>query len=292
MLYNYVKLLQDFHIEYDDEIAWNRKFIAVKCPFCGSTHLTGGINVLHNYYNCWKCKGHDIQIYIRIITGLEWNDLKNNYILDDSFAQIENKKIFSEKVELPESTNLNDKARKYLLKRGFDPDELIDNYHILSTNHLGSYNFRIIIPIYFMNELISFTSRDYTEQAKLRYKSCPKKDEVIHHKDILYGIDGVNSDTIIVVEGPMDKWKLGKNAIATLGIGYRETQVKLLLNFKKIILLFDHGKDAQQMALKMANTLSLAGREVENIKLSKGDPGDFTYNQSLYLLKKLGVRYK
>lgn len=287
MIYNYIKFLQDYNIEYDNNEAWHRGFITVPCPFCHSSNRYGGVNYLKNYYKCWKCGYKKIDEYVETATGKSWYKIKKEYLLDD-YKPFKEPTVPAEKVTLPKGDNgLNKQAREYLLRRSFDPDELTEKYHIYSTNHLGKYKFRIIIPIYFKGQLISFTSRDYTNKANPRYLSCEKSGEVINHKNILYGYDQANSDFCFVVEGPIDKWKLGENAVATFGTAFNNQQTMLLLKFKKIITIFDNEQEAQKLANTLAETLSYAGREVKNIILKDTDPGGLTYNEVQYFLKKI-----
>jgi len=287
MIYNYQQLLTDYGVQFYPKVN-HRGFLPVHCPFCGGGKMYGGINIRKNYYSCWKCRFHPIDDYVYSTIGIEWFKVRDYYLLDSYQYQIREEKNVVEKIELPFRTGpLNDQARRYLLQRGFDPDQLVENYNIMSTDHLGDYKFRVIIPIYNKNKLVSYTSRDYTGKSELRYYSCNSKNEIINHKELLYGYDKANSDFVIVVEGPIDKWKMGLDCVSTFGIGYKKEQVSLLLKYKRIIFLFDNEPNAQAMAREMGNELVCAGKQVENIVLKINDPGDLKQSEVDYLLKKL-----
>ena len=176
-----------------------------------------------------------------------------------------------------------------IYNRNFDPSYLIEKYKIYSTDHLGDYKFRIIIPIYFEGQLISYQGRDYTNKSDIRYKSCAKKDEIIHYKNIVYGIDNLPDDHGIIVEGIFDKWRMGDNALCTFGTGYTNQQLILLSRrLKKATILFDPEEKAQEIAEKLCRELSGLGVRSRNIKLPENkDPGELKPFEADYLTKKL-----
>jgi DNA primase len=191
-------------------------------------------------------------------------------------------------LKLPNHTSpLNNQARRYIEKRDLDVEEMVSLYNLQSTNFLGTYNFRIIIPIYFKNQLVSYTSRDYTGKAALRYFSCKAEDEIMNHKDLLYGYDLVPSDHVIACEGPFDKFKLGVNAVATFGTGFKTAQIGLLATFKKIMLLYDAEEDARRKCDILGNQLAGLGCEVDCIYLKEGDPGSLKRDEARQLVKEI-----
>jgi hypothetical protein len=147
---------------------------------------------------------------------------------------------------------------KYLQKRGFTGDhlnQLIDTYQLRDGGVVGPYSHRIIAPVYFDGNLVSYQGRDYTGKSPLKYKACPKAEEVREHKHCLYGMDLVKGDTVVVVEGVVDAWKLGPGAVATFGTSFTWPQVRLLVErWGKRVILFD--RDAKEQAYKLANALS------------------------------------
>lgn len=269
-------------------------FVNISCPFCGDEKEHGGFSLHNNYYNCWRCGFHPIEEVIQNLVGVDyWESKKiikefSGAYSSVPFSQLE-KKALAKSVELPKNAkNLSFRHRRYLERRRFDPDYLIKKYDIKGTNHIGNYSHRIIIPIYFQRKLISFQGRDITNRAKLRYKVCAKKNEVIHHKHILYNIDRANKDRVLVVEGVFDVWRLGSNCVATFGTSILKQQIYLLSKFNKVFFLMD--EDAEEIAEKIGYELSGLNTKVEVIKLNGvGDPSDLSFMEAQQLKKELKI---
>jgi DNA primase len=111
----------------------------------------------------------------------------------------------------------------------------------------------------------------------------------VNLKDYLYGYDSCVGDSVVVVEGITDVWRLGMGvAVATLGTQTTLAQISLLRKFKKVIILFDRGEDAQKEADKIKQTLLVLGVSVVNEHLPEGveDPADMFDDQVEDFLKK------
>ena len=90
-------------------------------------------------------------------------------------------------------SDLSSSHKQYLSRRGFDPDKLEYEWDLLSTGPISklegvNYKHRIITPIHWEGQQVSFQSRDVTGKHPKKYLACPKNRELIHHKEILYGI--------------------------------------------------------------------------------------------------------
>jgi DNA primase len=270
-MYNIEQLLDDYYVEHKS--VNSRGFVPVICPMCGSDKFHGGINI-EGYYVCWKCEYKNFYNIIKIFTGKHWPEIELEYKDDLNPREIyllnhSDTRERPEKLVLPEGTGpLNDRAKKYLQKRRFDPDELSDLYKVQSTGIHGEYNFRIVFPIYFENRIISYTCRDYTGQSELRYFSCKESSEIIPHKSIVYGFDQVPEDHAIIVEGIFDKLRLGINAVALFGSSWTTQQLNLLGTFSRATIIFDNEVAAQDKAKKLGEGLSGLGVNVEIIDLT------------------------
>jgi DNA primase len=269
-------------------------WINIQCPFCtdNSAHL--GINLDNGTANCWNCGKKPLKDVLKALLGVtpyqaigiikkySKNISKSRLkpISEDSITQVR-------EVIFPIGTDKLEKMHcDYLEERNFDPKQLEKDWKILGTSCIGNYKFRIVIPIYFEGRLISYQARDITEEAILRYKACSKTDEIIHHKNILYGIDNVLTDRAIVCEGIFDVWRLGYGAIATFGIAYTARQVLLLVSrFKKIFVLFDSESQAQKQADKLASELVGFGKDVEILDIGEGDPGELSEVEAKEIMK-------
>jgi DNA primase len=118
--------------------------------------------------------------------------------------------------------------------------------------------------------------------------ACPKAEEVIDHKKCLYAMDLATTDTVVIVEGTVDQWKLGPSAVATFGQSFTLEQVKLLVNrWKRRIVLYDKGA---VQADKLANMLSGFSGETELACLNDlKDPGELTPEKGKEIMEKLGA---
>jgi 5S rRNA maturation endonuclease (ribonuclease M5) len=297
MIFNVIKYLEDKNISYWTEGKnVTNGWVNVQCPFCSDTSNHGGFNLKNNWYNCWKCGSHSIYDFIMQVEDINFREAKQKFIYytKNNNIIIQKEKVqLSEKLSLPNGTKkLKLIHKKYLIKRKFNPDLLEKKYNLLGTNYLGDFKFRLIVPIYYKNKMISFLGRDITGKSKLRYKNCSLSNQVVRHKDILYGIDDTKTnDVVIIVEGVTDCWRLGKGALATFGSMYTKKQMILLKNmgYKKIYIFFDNDKDAQTQAKNLAQSLAAFGIDVENILYKKSDAGNMKQKNANNLMRDLGV---
>lgn len=253
-------------------------WIQIPCIFPGcadpSTHL--GINLTSGVYNCWACgaKGHVTKI-VQEIDGISYEEAKK---ISDLFSskEKEEKTNHVEFIQLPKeiSKEFPDLHSNYLKKRGYNPNFVIEKYNLYSCFQMGTYSYRIIIPIYMNNKLVSFTAKDVTNQQKVPYKNLPAEQSFLSVKESLYGIDFVKRKKAIIVEGPLDMWRIGDGAIATFGIQFTHSQVYSLIEkeLEEIIILYDYEEKAIKQAKKLANILSLFIPKVEVWELDQGDP--------------------
>jgi DNA primase len=148
----------------------------------------------------------------------------------------------------------------YLQQRGYkNPVDIALKWRLKATNGFyGALSFRIIIPIYFKGNLVSWTSRDTTGISETRYLSAPGNQEIIPHKQVLFGIDeAICYNRCIVVEGPFDAMRFGDGAVATFGTSWTIEQAVLLRDcFAEVFILYDNEELAQRQSEKLAATLS------------------------------------
>jgi DNA primase len=266
---------------------------------CSDDSNHGGFNIEKSNYNCHICGSHKLTLVLKQLTTL--NDFQiRNLIKKYQFkgpAGITISQYQSHHEESSISCSLPSNAgplksihKQYLLKRKFDPDKLERIWNLKGTDHNGDYKFRIIAPIYDTNNvLISYQGRDITDQSDIRYKACAKKNEVLHHKHSLYGINKVKSKSIIVVEGITDVWRLGPGSVATFGTGFTNHQVLLLSEFKKVYILFDNTLEAAQHSLLLKNQLTGLGifSKVFGHTFGIKDPAELTNQQAKEIMEML-----
>lgn len=295
---NITKLYQDFRIPFQSEGGQDvaRGWVGAPCPFCAGSqgyHLGYCIDKSSRYFGaftCWRCGGKSaVKVIAKITHSTEseaWKILKRY-----SDSKIDNRPYKKEEKEkavkclLPDGlVSFEGKVSTYLRKRKFDAIELVSEWDLKATGPVGPFKHRIIIPIYFKNQLVSFQGRDLTGKSEMKYKACPQEREVLDHKCCLYGYDKVRGSKVVVVEGVADVWRLGPGSVATFGIKYTPEQVRLLSKFKEAFIIFDNDPKAIEQAESLAYDLSAVGVSVEIITLKEGDPGDLTDQEARELM--------
>jgi len=235
-------------------------WIEVNCPFCSDPSYHLGISPT-NLIHCWRCgeKGNVIK-YLKEALNKNYYEIAAllQKHLDDynTIRYIGNKRkpTQGEPGLSANTTKYMPKlAFEYLQKRGFEPYKISAKYKLRFFNHLGNFKFRIFIPVFENNEMVTFTTRDYSGYANVKY---------LHNKGVpikhyLYNID-MAKENILIVEGVTDVWRMGDGAIATFGIEYTKEQLLKIarLGANKIIIMFDDEENAQKQAEKLAYEIS------------------------------------
>jgi len=170
------------------------------------------------------------------------------------------------------SPNLFPDYLAYLENRRFDSLSLHTKYGLHCGGSIGKYNNRIVIPFYKHGKKITFTTRDITGNNKIPYLHQPVGESATHPKNELYNTDNAG-ETVIVVEGPTDVWRIGDGCVALCGMKYTQKQVLLLSQYKQVFIMFDAEEEAHRFSRKLAANLSCLVNHVEKITLDEGDPG-------------------
>lgn len=251
----------------------------------------------NGHYNCWKCGWHPLPSVIKELVGCGWQQArqilktfpgKGNRI--STYAR--EKFIGAASISLPPGcVPLHGPYSRYLMGRGLDPEMAYQKYGLVASGNTGEYKFRVIAPITVGRRLVSFQGRDITGEQKIRYKTCPKDLEVMHHKHIVYNSDNSRGDTALVVEGVYDVINIGDGAVATFGTSYLPEQVEFLTTrYRRIFVMFDPESKAQEAAQSLAIEASICGVEAYVIeKLDAGDPGEMSKVDIQALKKEIGL---
>lgn len=297
------KLLADYNIPFITEGHKHSTpdWINIHCPFCaGSQNYHLGIHVEGNGCHCWRCGGHTItELLVKLlgVSEAEARSLFRKYKgkpLPRKRIEKKAAQIFPLKLPSPNQAPLTKQYRNYLLQRGFDAERIEGEWELRQTGPVSTldgmpFNNRIIIPIFWDGEMVSFQTRDITGRSPYKYLACPKNREKIHHKNILYGKQEnlINSKRIIVVEGVTDVWRFGTCATATFGIEFKMEQVLQLANLgEKFVIIFDSEAQAQKQARALQVKLKALGKQA-TIKKVPDDPGSMKQSEADYLVKQV-----
>lgn len=283
---NFEKLFTDYKIDFNNRV--NRGWTNVKCPFCDDKTFNGGFNNDGNYYHCWKCGGHDFKQSLSLVTNIPRNQIDElieqyqgrNSILN----KLNKKKAKAIKLELPTNT-FTPGERKYLKLRNFDPRFLHEKYKIVGGGISGKWKHRIIIPLIYEGKIVSWTGRSIFSKEKItelkipRYKNLSIEESVIDPKSTLYNLDNCKKDTAVLTEGAFDVMRLGDDFFCSFGTELTQSQINIIKErFRKIYIMFDNEKEAQNKARKFGLQISSIGVEVEIVDaysdFNKNDGGE------------------
>jgi hypothetical protein len=272
-------------------------WLNITCPHCDDHSMHCGYNYSDDYgFFCWRCGSWNKTITISKLLDVSYKQAKQIVHRYDGKPDIPaEKKPNQKEIAYPSSTSdmLKPLHKKYLRKRGFKPDEIQNNWLIKATGPVSQldgseYRHRILMPINYRGKLVSWQTRDVSEEAEINYKACPKWREIIHHKDILYGMPFIEWKTYgFIVEGVFDAWRIGCDAAATFGIGFTNRQLRIIANtFDFVFVMYDPEDDAQRKAYEMRKELEFRGVKTKNVLLET-DPADTPQDEMDELIVKL-----
>lgn len=275
--------LSDSQISYRDKGKnVSRGWIEIRCPYddCDDRSFHMGINLKSNKYNCWICgrKGYFIDL-IKIIEKCNYLEAKRIEQKYDDGSFIEEVEIKSaDKLWLPPGIQIrwSDSYLDYLQDRRFDPDFIIKKYRLMPMGNVGIYRFRILVPIFLNDKMVSWQAMDtIRNKTRIPYLACPPEKSILSLNHCLYNIDSVK-DKVIVVEGITDVWRIGDGCVATFTKNFTREQMLLLKKMKIKIAFILYDSDAEVKNRELANQLSCMVNHVEYISLGKGDPADMS----------------
>jgi hypothetical protein len=232
--------------------------INIKCPFCddGSNHC--GIFKRDLGYHCWRCNSTGTLDYlVAFLThrpveecadeiaafGINFGEDAVEQILTLLHPEPEPEDEESqETIRLPEYFELVTQETTfplldyYLEWRNISRQTLIDHQCGICT--VGDHMNRLVIPVYFQGELVSYQAADLTGQSDVKYRTA--KNEI---NQFLYRWDMLDPDAgyMILVEGVLDAWRVGGNALATFGTSLTTQQRTLIIQsqYPCIVMCWD-----------------------------------------------------
>lgn len=257
-------------------------WVGIDCPTCSpnsgrfrcGVHFTGRCS-------CWTCGPQSFGRVLRELTGLPWAEIKRR--LAEVTGEIPEEVYVPGKYKEPPRVGpLQPAHRKYLTSRGFDPDEIAEVWGVQGIGACHRLGWRLFIPVAVGTRPGSWTTRAIGE-AILRYVSARPDEERTPLKHTLYGADKA-THTAIVVEGPIDAWRIGPGAVAIYGAQYTPCQVALLGRYCRRVICLD--RDAQGAARRLAAELSVLPGQTLIAELSGKDPDSSPQDEILELRKK------
>lgn len=297
------RLYRDHNVPYStpaESHNTSKGWIGLNCPFCDdpSDHL--GASLRDGRHYCWRCGGHKPDAAVAEILGVgkrEARALLRQYGVQNRRHGDEPEPERPAELAYPSGTGaLAEQHKRYLKQRGFDADELEQEWKLMGTGPVSSLDRvnlanRIVIPIYWGGRAVSWQTRSISDRpGVVRYKGCPKEREVVPQGSIIYGKPGARwGDTGVMVEGVTDVWTLGADAFASFGVGVSIGQLKTIASqFNRVVIAFDPEITAQHKAAEIADKLEPSQVDVLCKKPHK-EPGEMAPEEAREFMQELGL---
>lgn len=271
MAYDMLSFLKDHRIDYRTRgKGISQGWVGINCPlphghykdvdyFLGIEQTTGRCS-------CWSCgslKPVEVVANLLHLSVPEAFTVLKPYSKGKVYAEYDSISGVSE-VVLPPVLPFTPVELQYLKSRNINQNN-IEMYKLQSGGFFGFFAYRIIIPIYQNNRLVSATSRTVVNNA-VRYLTLPAQLEVTPHKHTLYAKDLVPEDKAVVVEGPIDAIRGGPGFIATYGTEITQEQIMHLTKYREVYILGDDDYAGRKAAKRLADQLSiLSGTTVYSV---------------------------
>lgn len=283
-------LLQTHNVEYRTRHRDVRaKFIGLVCPFCGKPgEYYLGISTEYLGVNCWRCGSHKLRDVLKHC-GVPSHAITQLY--DSHFAGLgsdRTKERDTGAYKPPRVIPLIDAPRvfrDYVQGRKLDPAELGESWGVQAIMPPDKYAWRLFIPITERGRSVSWTTRSIDAQAYVRYLTAPPEREAKPGRELLYGADYCGH-AIIVVEGPVDAWRIGPGAVATMGLTLSREQMSAIGKYPVRVIAFDNEPEAQKRAKKLYRRLSEYDGQTHRYVFQSNDAGSASDREITKLRKE------
>lgn len=235
-------------------------WVGIRCPHCaGNTgKFKCGINLRHLSVSCYTCGRHKLSDTLSRASGVSLRDvlpLLVGLIRSDDEWEPRTQRLTGT-LKFPDGTGeLLPVHRKYLEKRGFDPDECERLWGLKGIGAGGRYQWRILLPVLRNAKPVSWQTRAIGQHTEPRYLAASPEDESVPLKHCLGGSQHARQ-SVVVCEGYFQAMRIGPGAVATMGVGYTEHQLLLIAQYPSRCICFDNEPQAQRRAHQLATDLS------------------------------------
>ena len=301
------------------------EYYAVCCPLCNDTRFRLYIN--HRYGTddefgrtqkhlayCYNA-GCDLQMGMQsayeqlaeYVLGQRLHEFKKAEVKEGKVVDVDAIRAnWPGKVIRIDKLPSDHEAVRYLVDRDFDPAVIgkFYNVHWCTESKRRICVNRLIIPIYHNRKMVGWQARaafdcDWKTSKYPKYYTAPGTPR----KNILYNFGNAkNYKSIVVTEGVTDVWRIGPQAVCTLGASMSAAQTQLIRSeFKDYsgVLLFDPDVK-EKLAAKVKPVIEELATDLKSgfcwVNLPDGkDPGDMLRTDvRVYVkeeAKKAGVKF-
>lgn len=288
---NLRNLLDDLRIEYREHGQHHHTTegrINVDCVWCSrnSGRFRMGVHLWTGRCHCWTCGGHSTIWTFVELTGKSPDEVQD--LLGGLLRPDREDTVGIGVLRVPACAGPLQKPHvNYLASRGFDAALIAQKWGVLGIGLAPKLAWRVWIPVHYRGKVVSWTTRAIVDNYTPRYVSARADEEEVSGKRLLYG-EQFARHTVIVVEGPLDAWRIGDGAVATLGTSYSRAQLEKISRFPTRIICFDGEPEAQRRADQLLDALtSFPGRTMKVILDTKdaASASDKEINQLRRLLR-------
>lgn len=277
----------------------SKGWLGTQCIYCDDSHNHLGIHLYYKNYSCWLC--HSTGSLVDLICDLE------STTHHAALQRIE--EYQSDILQEPDPRNpLQDEGQnilpygctngltqgqtKWLKQRRYDPETVQEKWGVVAGPLVGPWCHRIMCPVKYGGRTMTWVGIDTTGTNKAKYKAAPVEESFMPIGELPYGIDHVQGDTVLLVEGMLDAWRIGYGAIAMFGMGVNDKKMRALIELpvKTYYIMFDAEELATKNAEDLGKTLRLAtGRDVYILHLGSGDPDNLDDETAKALRHDIGL---
>jgi hypothetical protein len=249
-------------------------YLGMDCPRCspGSGKFKLGYSLAGNFLTCWTCGYLPLLDTVQELTGAPWAPLKEQ--LGALVREKRTERLTNNKVVLPWGVgDLLHPHLSYLQSRGWPAEASRELQRLWGLGGIGlapKLAWRLFLPIYYRGEVVSWTTRALGDRG-LRYVAARPDQEKYKAHDLLFGQDMVR-DTLVLVEGPLDVYRIGPGAAATMTTSYSRSQIEKMVGFPTRVVCFDSDRAGQDRANDLVRALKVFPGRTYKVTLDAKDP--------------------
>lgn len=321
MAFDWTRFLEANHVHFvTSGPNVSRGHVAIRCPMCGSAdpsqHMS--INLKTGGWRCFRRpdmhRGGNPAGLVAALLGVSYGaaaDLVGanvivpdnvlgsvRALLDKAPTAARHRLTFPSEFKWIGGQRSAQRFRDYLRDRGFTNRQIDDMSEDYGMRYAvsGPMRGRIIFPVWFYDQLVTWTGRTIYKDQELRYRTLsadpeieetpahgPINDYLLFYDQLLENAEGC--DTLILCEGPFDALKVsvlgrkhGIDATCWFTATPSRAQIDLLYelfpNYKHRYLLLDRGTMAT--ALKTQIDFQALKCRILTLPESLKDPGELT----------------
>lgn len=282
---DWIRFLRDHNIEYVEKGRNVKKgHVNVRCPFCGmddpSEHM--GISLTVPVFGCWRSASHAGKKPYNLIRALlgcsmgqarlieqqysaadpeSFEDLTGVLAGDEGAIVVKPRRATTLRMPGDFRPVRNEGSTRrffhYLTTRNFDTGsdihDVVREYNLKCCT-TGTWQDRIIFPIYMDGQLVSWTGRAIMAPIDApRYRVLGNEEgALVDRNDAIYNMDNayLGGEVLFVLEGPIDVIKVDfycaeDNVAAVCPLGTRMSSIQAAIigdisrHFKRRVLLYD-----------------------------------------------------